>query len=37
MACLAPPADAILFVEPSKYGEYPRHGIEICDEKLKGL
>jgi len=36
IACLAPPADAILFVEPSKYGDYPRRGIEICDEKLKG-
>ena len=36
IACLAPPPDAILFVEPAKYLEYPQRGIEICDSKLKG-
>ena len=35
-ACGAPPPDAVLFVEPSKYGDYPRHCIRICDEKLAG-
>jgi tetratricopeptide (TPR) repeat protein len=34
LACGAPPPDAVLFVEPSKYDEYPRHGIAICDRKL---
>src|SRR6185503_20367325 len=28
LACGAPPPDAVLFVEPSKYGDYPRHCIE---------
>ena len=36
LACGAPPADAVLFVELSKYGDYPRAGIAICDEKLAG-
>ena len=36
IACVAPPADTILFVEPAKYGEYPRRGIEICEERLRG-
>ena len=34
IACAAPPPDAVLFVELSKYGEYPRAGIEICERKL---
>jgi glycosyltransferase involved in cell wall biosynthesis len=34
IACVAPPPDSILFVEPSKYGDYPRRGIEICDQRL---
>jgi glycosyltransferase involved in cell wall biosynthesis len=34
LACAAPPPDAVLFVDVTKYGEYPRRGIEICDQKL---
>ena len=34
LACGAPPPDAMLFVDLAKYGEYPVHGIEICDRKL---
>jgi len=36
LACGAPPPDAVLFVDLSKYGEYPRRGIEICERKLGG-
>jgi glycosyltransferase involved in cell wall biosynthesis len=36
IACAQPPADSILFVEASKYGDYPRRGIEICEQRLRG-
>jgi glycosyltransferase involved in cell wall biosynthesis len=34
LACNGPPPDAVLFVDLTRYGDYPRRGIEICDEKL---
>lgn len=34
LACGAPPPDAVLFVDLTKYSEYPQRGIEICDRKL---
>jgi glycosyltransferase involved in cell wall biosynthesis len=34
LACGAPPPDAVLFVDLSKYGDYPKRGVEICDRKL---
>lgn len=34
LACGAPPPDAVLFVDQSKYGDYPKRGVEICDRKL---
>jgi glycosyltransferase involved in cell wall biosynthesis len=36
LACAGPPPDAALFVDASKYSEYPKRGIEICDRKLAG-
>jgi tetratricopeptide (TPR) repeat protein len=35
IACGAPPPDAVLFVEPTKYSEYPKFCIEICDRHLR--
>jgi len=34
IACKAPPPDAVLFVDLTKYDDYPKKGIEICDRKL---
>lgn len=34
LACAEPPPDAILFVDHTRYGDYPKKGIAICDEKL---
>ena len=34
LACNGPPPDAILFVDLTKYDDYPKRGIEICDRKL---
>ena len=34
IACGSPPTDAILFVEPAKYFDYPQKGIEICNARL---
>jgi hypothetical protein len=34
LACSGPPPDAALFVDLSRYDDYPRRGIEICDRKL---
>ena len=34
IACGGPPPDAVLFVDLTKYDEYPKRGIEICDRKL---
>jgi glycosyltransferase involved in cell wall biosynthesis len=34
LACGAPPPDAVLFVDVTKYGDYPQRGIDICDRKL---
>ena len=28
--------DSILFVELAKYIEYPKRGIEICEQRLRG-
>jgi glycosyltransferase involved in cell wall biosynthesis len=36
LACGAPPADAALFVDASKYDAYPRLGIAVCDRKVNG-
>lgn len=35
LACREPPPDAILFVEKTKYDEYPKAGIEICERRLR--
>jgi glycosyltransferase involved in cell wall biosynthesis len=34
LACGAPPADAVLFVDADKYGAYPKLGLAVCDQKL---
>ena len=34
LACGAPPGDAVLFVDGSKYDAYPRLGIAVCDRHL---
>jgi glycosyltransferase involved in cell wall biosynthesis len=36
LACGAPPPDALLFVDASKYDAYPRLGMAVCDQKLAG-
>jgi glycosyltransferase involved in cell wall biosynthesis len=36
LACKAPPPDSVLFVELSKYDAYPKRGIEICEERMRG-
>lgn len=36
IACKEPPADSILFVELAKYSEYPKRGIEVCEQRLRG-
>ncbi|MBS2025048.1 MAG: glycosyltransferase [Deltaproteobacteria bacterium] len=34
IACAAPPADSILFVDAKKYDAYPKKALAICDAKL---
>lgn len=34
LACGGPPPDAVLFVDQTKYDEYPKRGLEICERKL---
>jgi glycosyltransferase involved in cell wall biosynthesis len=36
LACSSPPPESILFVNLSKYGDYPRSGIELCNRRLRG-